>query len=135
MAVQRLARPTLLAAAVAAVVGMSCGAPRPAPPASPTVVPSPVASTETVNVPDLVERSRVGAIRAVLKLGLNVRVLALGEPSGKPRDRVARQVPLPGSTIPVGAEVVLVVYCRPAPCQTPPKGRTIYDQCTCATRS
>ncbi|MFN2589902.1 MAG: hypothetical protein ABR518_03945, partial [Actinomycetota bacterium] len=62
-------------------------------------------------------------------------VVPLGEPAGSPRDRVARQVPLPGSTVSVGAEVLLVVYCKPAPCPSPPQGRTIYDPFTCATRS
>jgi hypothetical protein len=134
MVVQRLTRRTLLAVGMTATVLVNCGAPNPPPPPARTS-PSPVASTETVEVPRLVEKSRVGAIRAVLKLGLNVRVVPLGEPSGKPKDRVARQVPLAGSRVPIGAEVVLVVYCRPSPCSSPPKGRTIYDPCTCATRS
>lgn len=134
MAVQRLTWRTLAAVCITASLAVGCGGPVAAPSPSPTV-PSPVASSETVQIPDLVERSRVGAIKTVLKLGLNVRVVALGQPSGTRRDRVARQVPLAGSRIPVGAEVVLAVYCRPPPCKSPPKGRTIYDQCTCATRS
>ena len=134
MAVQRLTRRKVLVLALMAAAAVGCGEPVASPPPSPTV-PSPVASTETVQVPNLVQRPRVGAIKAVLKLGLNVRVIALRQTAGKTRDRVASQVPLAGSRIPVGAEVVLAVYCRPPPCKSPPKGRTIYDQCTCATRS
>jgi hypothetical protein len=134
VAVQRLIG-RLVAVVVVAATAVGCGAP-PRPSATPSSpAPSPLASTETVSVPDLAEKSRAGAIRAVLGLGLNVRVVPLGEPAGKPKDHVARQVPLPGSTVPLGAEVLLVVYCRPAPCQSPPRGRTIYDPCTCATRS
>jgi beta-lactam-binding protein with PASTA domain len=133
MAVQRLTA-TALAVVVVAMVAVGCGRPGSSPPPTPAI-PSPVASIETVEVPTLIERSRVGAIKTVLKLGLNVRVIALGEPSGKPRDHVVRQVPLAGSRVPLGAEVVLLVYCRPPPCKSPSKGRSIYDQCTCATRS
>ena len=134
MAVQRLIRETLLACGlVVTVSAVGCTTTAPPPP-TPTV-PTPTASTETAKVPNLVTKSRAVAIQAVLKLRLNVRVVPLGEPAGKPKDHVARQVPLPGSTVAIGAEVLLVVYCKPAPCKSPPKGRTIYDPCTCATRS
>ncbi len=134
MAVQRVRGVAGLASVVFAVA-VACGSATPAqlPPSAPVTPPS--ASTQAVRVPELIGKSRVRAIRAVLQLALNVRVVPLGRPKGRPRDRVARQVPLPGSRVPLGAEVVLAVYCSPRPCPSPPPGRTIYDPCTCATRT
>jgi hypothetical protein len=84
----------------------------------------------------LVGLTRVRAIETLLQLGLNVRVLPLGKPPRAAReDEVARQIPFPGSAVVPGAEVLIGAYCVPAPCPSPDEGETIYDPCTCATRS
>jgi hypothetical protein len=105
--------------------------PRPAP-STASVTPTPA----TIEAPALVGLSRVRAIETVLSLGLNVRVLPLGRPpQNKRKDEVARQVPFAGSDVVPGAEVLIGAYCLPAPCPSPAEGETIYDPCTCATRS
>jgi hypothetical protein len=90
----------------------------------------------TIEVPALVGLGRVRAIETVLSLGLNVRVLPLGPPpKNKRKDEVARQVPFAGTGVVPGGEVLIGAYCLPAPCPSPAGGETIYDPCTCATRS
>ncbi|HJP65883.1 MAG TPA: PASTA domain-containing protein [Actinomycetota bacterium] len=132
MAVPRLIRVAALAAG--AMVLVACGGPVPAPAPSQTPL-APAPSIPTVEVPSLKGAKRTEAVQAVLALGLNVRVVPLGHRAGQPVDRVAQQVPLAGSRVPPGAEVTLAAYCRPKPCPSPPPGRTIYDPCSCATRT
>jgi hypothetical protein len=101
-------------------------------PTSPPVTPS----LATVEAPALLGLTRVRAIETILGLGLNVRVLPLGRrPKGATKEELGRQIPFPGSGVAPGAEVVIGAYCVPRPCPSPSEGTTIYDPCTCATRS
>jgi hypothetical protein len=138
MAVPRVNQPGRIAGLVTvALLAAGCTGPGPGPTPSPgPTTPAVSPTVASVEVPALVGLSRVRAIETVLSLGLNVRVLPLGKPpNSSKKDEVARQVPFPGSGVALGAEVLIGAYCLPAPCPSPDEDETIYDPCTCATRS